>query len=226
MLRIRSRLFSTAKEVAYRAHVPDLFHRYPYWFSPRQLCFLCSCVDRTQAVPGSIVEIGCAHGHSTVFLNKHIAASGMRRKYVCIDTFSGFTESDVNFEIMERGKSKEYQDRVSRLFKENREKWFRRTLAINGFSDVCVVQADAGAFDYTTLGPVALCLIDVDLYVPVKAALDGIAEVLQPGGMVIVDDCMEDELFDGAYAAYNDFMAAEGLEPKVVLEKLGIIQKT
>ncbi len=48
-----------------------LSYRYEYMFSPGQLCFLCECLDRTSSLPGPVVEIGCAGGRTTVFLNKY-----------------------------------------------------------------------------------------------------------------------------------------------------------
>ena len=74
-------------------------------FTPAQLAFLVRCLDETEGVPGTIVEIGCATGRTTVFLNKHLDEVHSSRGYVCIDTFSGFTEDDVSFETSQRGKA-------------------------------------------------------------------------------------------------------------------------
>src|SRR3981189_1053087 len=47
-----------------------LFSRYPYMFSPAQLIALTDCIKSVSDVPGSFVEVGCAYGATTVFLNK------------------------------------------------------------------------------------------------------------------------------------------------------------
>ncbi len=59
-----------------------LYYRYDFSFSPNQLCFLVSCLNRTACVEGRVVEIGCAYGHTTVFLEKHLTTTDDIREYV------------------------------------------------------------------------------------------------------------------------------------------------
>src|SRR5437762_1498413 len=48
---------------------PSLLYRYEYFFWPRELAFLCDQLAATLEVEGHFVEIGCARGATTVFLN-------------------------------------------------------------------------------------------------------------------------------------------------------------
>ena len=212
----------TVQELAYRLRLRSFFYRYEYMYSPRQLCFLCAAISEVQDVEGSIVEIGCAFGNTAVFLNRHMDHEGIDKRYVCVDTFSGFTPSDVAFEGQVRGKRVEGLDV---FFSSNKRKWFEFTLGINGIDRAEVIEGDIAALDMARMGPVAFCLIDVDLYLPVRAALAGMFDVLSPGGMIVVDDCFEHQLYDGAYQAYTEFTSAHELPATVVHGKLGIVRK-
>ncbi len=220
--RLKDRVRPKVQEVAYRLQLRSFFYRYEYMFSPAQLCFLCSGISEVRDVEGSILEIGCAFGNTAVFLNEHMDHEGIDKRYVCVDTFSGFTPSDVSFERQVRGKDVEGLDV---FFSSNKRKWLEFTLDINGVDRAEVIESDVAALDMARMGPVAFCLIDVDLYLPVRAALTGVFDVLSPGGMIVVDDCFDQQQYDGAYHAYTEFTAAHSLPPTVVLGKLGIIRK-
>jgi hypothetical protein len=92
------------KHAAYRSPFARLVApRYIYNFRPAQLCFLTDCVDRTRDLPGPMLEIGCFSGATTVWLNMHMRASGIRKPYVALDTFEGFVQSDVEYELAAGG---------------------------------------------------------------------------------------------------------------------------
>lgn len=82
-----------------------MYYRYAYNFTPEQLTFFVQCINETRDVHGDIFELGCATGHTTCFLNRHLQTAGIAKDYYCIDTFGGFTTADVAFEIEKRGKS-------------------------------------------------------------------------------------------------------------------------
>jgi len=73
----------------------------PIHLHTEQLSFLVSCVNEINTAPGQIVEIGCAVGRTTVFLNKHLQNVGIRKEYVCTDTFGGFVDQDISEEPRE-----------------------------------------------------------------------------------------------------------------------------
>ena len=199
-------------------------HTYPYNFFPAQLTFFCDSLDKTQNLPGSIVEIGCALGQTTVFLNIHMHFRGMEKPYVCIDTFSGFTQEDISYEVVNRSKD---QSILKEAFTINNKKWFEETLRSNkryGTDRVKVFQADINKFDFKEIPQISFCLIDVDLYQPVKAALGRAYPLTTKGGIIIVDDCKQNQVYDGAYRAYIEFIQAHNLPEKIILDKLGIIE--
>ena len=60
-----------AKKVYHEMMLRGLFRKlwypnYQFGYFPRQLCFLVDCIDKTASVDGAIVEIGCAHGLTTL----------------------------------------------------------------------------------------------------------------------------------------------------------------
>jgi O-methyltransferase len=221
-VRAAQRLFPLAKELAYRLHLNGgFFPPYPYMYSPAQLAYLCESISELGDVEGSIVEIGSAYGNTTVFLNEHMRCTGISRHYVCVDTFSGFTARDLEDEVSQRGRRP-----PQRAFHINKRKWVQRTLDVNHANNVTLYEADAVRFDYTKIAPIAFCLVDVDLYLPVKAALDRVFDLVPAGGRIVVDDCARrNEAWDGAYDAYCEFVGERGLEQRILLDKLGIIDK-
>ncbi len=59
---------------------------YAYMFTPAQLCFLVHCLDETKHLQGPVVEVGCARGQTTLYLNLHLASLESPKPYICIDT--------------------------------------------------------------------------------------------------------------------------------------------
>lgn len=199
-----------------------VFSLYNYMFSPSQLIFLTQCVAETRDVPGCYVEIGCAQGRTTVFLRKYMNEHGIVKDYYAIDTFGGFIPEHVDYEVGSRSKDRA----ISKIFVHNRRSWFDYSLKISGVDSVVSIEGDAAKFDFSSIGPVAFALLDVDLYVPIKKILPELFENLSPGGVIVVDDCMPHELWDGALAAYSEFVAERRLEHDIRVEKLGIIRKS
>ncbi|HPD13610.1 MAG TPA: TylF/MycF/NovP-related O-methyltransferase [Planctomycetota bacterium] len=195
------------------------FYRYMYQFAPAQLAFLCKCLDETKQVPGAVVEVGCGMGCTTVFLNRHMDFIGLEKPYICLDTFQGFTSEDVKVEVGERGKNA----RNYRVFNINSQKWFDGTMRSNKVTRVRSIKADTNSFDFGSLGRISFCLIDVDLYRPVRRSLNGVFPHMSPGGIIIVDDCRENTAYDGALQAYKEFVQSRGLPENISLRKLGRI---
>jgi hypothetical protein len=189
-------------------------------FEPRQLAFLVDCVKSLSSVPGSFDEAGCAYGATTVFLNKVIREEGVPRKYYAINTFSGFVPEHSQHEIDFRSKPKMLHE----AFSENKKRWFDRTMSLHGLSSVQSIQADITTVDFGALAPIAFCLVDVDLYLPIKDVLPKLGAAMARGGIVVVDDCERGKLWDGALQAYEEFVSERGIPAEVVAEKLGVLR--
>jgi predicted O-methyltransferase YrrM len=203
---------------------------YPYMFSPRQLRVFMECLDETAKVEGAVLEIGCAYGATTAFLYRYLMEAEIHREYICIDTFAGFTNEDISYEKNYRNKQYSYTDSFP-----NDVALFKRTLAEQGIRDIRVIKEDIANVDIASLPRLSFCLLDVDLYKPVKAGLAKIYPLLNPGGICIVDDCWAEkkhpahprlpDKFDGALDAYREFLAEHQMEEIIVEHKLGVIKK-
>lgn len=198
-----------------------VFRVYPYLFSPRQLITLANEISRTSQIPGCILEVGCAWGATTVFLRRHMKEERIEKQYFAIDTFSGFVDHHIQFEIDKRGKHED----ISKWFVQNKKSWFDYTIECNQAWPVNSIQMDATQFSYSTISPIAFALIDIDLYVPIASVLPKIYEELSPGGTIIVDDCKPNEMWDGALQAYQEFVDKQNHKHDIREGKLGFITK-
>ena len=198
---------------------------YPFMFSPSELVFLTECITEAANIPGVFVEAGCAYGATTVFLNKFMNDHHIDRRYIAIDTFAGFTPAHIQYESQQRHKSRAVQRLLRSTFTDNKREWFLKTLKQHDVTRVTAIEGDVGKFDFSTLAPIAFCLLDVDLYLPIHDALPHLYDALSPGGMIIVDDCWEIDQWDGALQAYTEFVRAQRLPREIVHRKLGIIQR-
>lgn len=221
---LKMRVYKLLREIQFISPFRRYFFpRYFYHFTVPQLCFLCRCIEKTKDVRGSIVEVGCAGGATTVFLNKYMDAQKIQKKYYAIDTFSGFVNEDIEFEVINRGKCRD----LYTGFQVNKQKWFDGTMRLNNIERVRSIQADVNRCCFTELAPLSFVFLDVDLYRPMRKTLKELYDVLSPGGIIIVDDCNPDNIsWDGSDQAYKEFSKEINQPARVVHGKLGIIKKT
>lgn len=194
---------------------------YDYCFRADQLVYLCHCLDEAVEVAGDIAEIGVYQGRTTVFLNKYLDSKMTAKKYYAIDTFSGFTANDVDYEVSHREKSPSPYSTL-----KSSKASFDKVMARNSISRVVAIQADVNNYEFKTMGSLCFALLDVDLYLPTKKSLTEVYSILSPGGIIIVDDCAEADAYDGSNQAYREFMQENTLPVEVVHEKLGVVRKT
>jgi hypothetical protein len=225
MKKLRTTVSYLTKSILFNIGLKRQFlHTYPYNFFPDQLSFFCDCIDKTKDLPGAIVEVGCALGQSTIYMNMHMHFKGIEKPYICLDTFSGFTKEDISYEVDNRQKDK---GELNAAFTVNNKKWFDETIRSHekyGTGRVTSYQADINKFDFKNILSISFSLIDVDLYIPVKSGLEKVYPLMNKGGIIVVDDCKQDNLWDGAYRAYMEFIQAHNLPEKIILGKLGIIE--
>jgi O-methyltransferase len=195
-----------------------LWPPYRYMFTPSQLAFLGRKLET--APIGTALEIGCANGDTTVWLSLWMEAVGVSRRYVAIDTFTGFRDEDIAVEA-ERGRDPR---RYMNSFRGPTRKRFEHAMSVNGIDRVEVVTADSTRLDYAQFAPIAFALVDVDLYRPVRLTLDRLYPLLIEGGTIVVDDCASGP-FEGALEAYRDFCREQDLPLRVEHGKLGLITR-
>jgi O-methyltransferase len=217
-------LVEKAKYVAYRAPVVNrlMSPKYRYKVSPGQLAALVNLMDATREVGGAVAEIGVAHGASSVFMLEHLDSVGDTRRVHLFDTFDGFTDESIEFEVATRGKAPAHYG----VFKYGDEELFRKRLQALGYTRFETHPGDASKFDWGTLGPIAVVHLDIDLYQPTKRILDAVWPLLVEGGGIVLDDCQPDNPYDGSLQAYQEFIAEHGLLFERAGSKGGVLRKT
>ena len=214
------------KQVAFATPLHHrLLNPYTFMFTPSELIYLTECITEAAKVPGCFIEAGCAYGATTVWLNNFMTDQKIERHYYAIDTFAGFKPAHVQYEADERRKSRPVQEMLKSSFTDNKQSWFDKTIAAHHISRVTSIQADVGAYAFWHLAPIAFCLLDVDLYVPIREALPQIYDSMTPGGILVVDDCWKIEQWDGALQAYEEFVRLHNLPREIVCRKLGVIRR-
>ena len=166
---LRSTIKALLKHVAFNTPLHrSMYNVYPYMYSPAELMFLSGCLSSIESVRGSVVEAGCAYGATTVWLAKYMDDHAIERNYYALDTFSGFPRDHVAYERGERNKSAEVKRIMQSSFGDNKQAWFDKQISLHDISRVRSIQCDVRTFDFTTLSPIAFCLLDVDLYLRSK----------------------------------------------------------
>lgn len=175
---------------AYRWPVLRDFFRpqYRYQLQPPELIWLCNAIDRTRHDNVCVVEVGVARGKTSVFLLEYMRTTFDPRPYYCIDTFAGFLKPHVEFEVTNRGKRS--GDYIA--FSYTHRPTFVRNIRKAGFKNCHVIQADAAVFDWASIAPINVMLIDVDLYLPTMGTLEGAYPHISGGGAILVDN-VEDQ---------------------------------
>jgi O-methyltransferase len=127
--------------------------------------------------------------------------------------------TDIEYEISSRGKK--------RLelggFKYNDFEIWKKNFA--NFPFVVPLKSDCATFDYSSIEPIKLVLLDVDLYLPTSRTLPKLYERLIAGGVILVDDVANDMTYDGSHQAYLEFCKSILVEPEIIGNKCGIIRK-
>lgn len=198
------------------------YPKYNYNFNPSQLAFINNIIESTKKTKGIILEVGCAYGDTTIFINKYMDCKEINKQYICIDTFTGFQEKDINEEVNERGKSRAM---FTKAFLNNSEERFKKVMEYNNIERVKTFKNDITTIDMDIIDKISFCLFDVDLYRPTKIGLPKLWDKLSVGGVIIVDDCMPNNKYDGALQAYIEFCNSKNIEINIVEEKLGLLYK-
>lgn len=210
----RTRLRTLLK---HRVLAPLLYRHPPVGLQPDRLYHWLDVLHRTQKLPGAVVEVGGNLGGTAALSNHFLTRLGAERRYVVIDTFSGFVadqfESDVALG----------NDPANRLaFADNSPALARWVLDHHHGQTVELVQGDITTVDDDRIpDPIAAALVDVDLAEPVRVALERMYPKLTPGGIIVVDDCPERCDWQ-ARAGYAAFMADLG-RPETYAFDMGIV---
>ena len=216
---MRKKLTELIKRLIFR-HTNFAKPSYKYNVEPAQLSELIKSIDRlAMGRKNTIVEIGVARGMTTRFLAEHISLNSYNVDYFCLDTFSSFIDKDINYEVEKRNKNKkdllafEYNDYL---------KWKKN---FQEYKFIKPIKCDCSTFDFSSIAPINLCFLDVDLYKPTINTLNKIWDFMAEDSVIIIDDVKENNEWDGAFQAFMEFVNEKKLNYYLVGTKCGVIKK-
>ena len=216
---MRKKLTELIKRLIFR-HTNFSKPSYKYNVEPAQLSELIKSIDRlATGRKNTIVEIGVARGMTTRFLAEHISLNNYNVDYFCLDTFSSFIDKDINYEVEKRNKNKkdllafEYNDYL---------KWKKN---FQEYKFIKPIKCDCSTFDFSSIAPINLCFLDVDLYKPTINTLNNIWDFMAEDSVIIIDDVKENNEWDGAFQAFMEFVNEKKLNYYLVGTKCGVIKK-
>jgi hypothetical protein len=176
---------------------------------------------RARALPGAVVEIGCFQCATSAWAFRFLQSIDTPRPYVCVDTFRGFPGEQFDNDVR-LGTKRSHRAG----FSANSPELVRRLLDQWKCQAIQLVQADVVAMPAMALpDAIAVALIDVDLETPTLAALEKVYARLVPHGIILVDDCAENDMFRGARVAYRRFVEDHQLPERYVFG-MGCIGET
>ena len=187
---------------------------------PDNLYAYLDALHKKRALPGVVLEVGCYRGATTAIAFTFLARQGIKKEYICIDTFDGFREEHIHVDrllgLVERNFS---------AFNQNSKEDVNNRLVSWGISQVKLVQGDISALPDDQLPQnIMVCLLDVDLKVPIYEGLKRIYPNLVPGGVILVDDCTDGTSWVGAIHGYKQFVNEYGLSEKYFMS-FGVVEK-
>ncbi len=210
---IRERIKRLLAPLRYPHPVPEL--------GADRLYLYLDALWRSRALPGAVVEIGCFQCATSAWAFRFLQSIGAPRPYLCFDTFSGFPAEQFDNDVR-LGTNASHRGG----FRANSPELVRQLLEQWQCGAIQLVQADIVALPATALpDAIAVALIDVDLETPTLAALEKVYARLVPAGVILVDDCTENDMFRGARVAYQRFVADHGL-PERYAFGMGVVGET
>ena len=119
---------------------------------------------------------------------------------------------------------------VLKFFYQNNEFYFFLTIEKNydnGCTDEFIkpIKCDCSTFDFSSIAPINLCFLDVDLYLPTIKTLNNIWNFMAEDSVIIVDDVKDNNEWDGAFQAFMEFVNGKKLNYYIVGTKCGVIKK-
>ena len=151
-----------------RRYSPRLLYPVPTSsLQPERLYAYLDALWQRRHLDGAIVEVGCWLGGTSAIASKMLIRTGHPHRYLAIDTFNGFVPEQFAHDQMLGVPA---NDRA--MFDQNSPDMVRRLLDHWDAPGVELMRADIASLDSDRLPErIAVCLVDVDLEIPVYEAL-------------------------------------------------------
>lgn len=177
-------MISGLKLLVKKILAPILYRHRPIGLSAGKLLLYLDGIKKTNGLKGDLIEVGCNICGTTALGCQMLKKLESSRKYYCIDTFGGFVIDQFDKDE-KKGTPKMKRD----AFASNSIELAQKVLSLHK-AEAKLIQADIVKFDASQLpDKISFCLLDVDLYEPIYAALEKIYPKMEKGGIILIDDC-------------------------------------
>ena len=211
--------FVPLKAAAKYVLAPLLYRSPPSGLQPERLYLYLHQLILRQQVEGDVVEVGCNLAGTAVIASRMLSRLGVRKRYICYDTFGGFTTEQF---APDHAAGTPRRDRHA--FSANSKHLVEKILRQHSAQQVELVQGDITQLpDGSFPAKIAVCLLDVDLSEPTYGALTRLYPKLSEGGVILVDDCPPGSSWK-ARIGYERFMADAAL-PETYQYGMGMVVK-
>jgi len=184
-----------------------LFRHVSSGLQPERLYLYLKSLYETREIEGAVVEVGCDVCGTSIIANRMLKNLGIDKAYVGIDTFGGFVE-DQFISDTKRGTSPLKRS----VYSYKSLKLVKKILRIHHSEDIILIKGDIVELPISQLPDIiSVCLLDVDLELPIYEALKKIYPLMTEGGIIIVDDCPKDSSWKGARVGFEKFCSENNL---------------
>ena len=202
------------------ALAPLIYRKPVTGLAPERLYAYMDALWSRRKLDGPVLEVGCYIAGTAAIAYKMLSRTGYEKRYICIDTFEGFLSEQFNHE-MKHGTPKIFRKK----FSSNSVKHVRRLLKYWDCNEIELVKGDIVTIKHDALPEnISVCLLDVDLDIPIYEGLKKIYPKIVSGGIILVDDCPENYSWAGARIGYKRFVDENNI-PENYFVGMGIITK-
>jgi O-methyltransferase len=216
---VADRLRDMVKGPALRL-APTLILPKPFFaLQPERLYYYLDALWQRREIDGCVVEVGCWLGGTAATAHQFLVQTSGSRRYVCIDTFGGFVPEQFAADLVNGTPPGE-----RKTFQTNSKAMVRKLLDYWDASSVELVQGDIVTVpDAAIPSDIVVCLLDVDLELPIYEGLKRTAPKLVSGGIILVDDCPDNHTFAGARVGYAKYCAEVAI-PEEYIFGFGVVR--
>ena len=214
-------MLANLRVAAKKLFAPILYRYPPIGIQPAQLGIYIHEILMRRDIPGDIAEVGCSAGGTACLAAQVVSRFCPGKRYICFDTFSGFVAAQAQTDVT-------LGTPLSALarYSDNSAALVRKILDMHGRHEVELVEGDIATVDEAVLSQAyAVVLLDVDLSEPTYEALKRFYPRLSPGGVILIDDCVDEpEQRWRARQGFERFCAEQGLPVRMNFD-FGMIEK-
>jgi len=169
------------------------------------------CLEATIDVKGDVAELGTGTGRGAAFIVSAMSALSLDKKYHAFDTFEGFPSIHENdLEGLSKDRKKiSVVGHYSIYSSKHIENIVRRAQSERAIVPYSLISGNVSE-TISKLGKkqkYCFVFIDLDLYEGYKAALEGLYDRVEKGGIILFDEYQYVDQWPGAKRAVDEFLS-------------------